>query len=1022
MRTSLLVGLVASVAFAALGCGSSSGKSTTPGFEGGVEKDTGVAHDAKAEADAKKPADASHDSADASAPRDAGDAGADAGADAGMDATTKSDAADAAGDGFDGNTTPALCTMTAPTATRGSAIALSPDGSHLVVVNRDVGTATVMSVTYDASTLPVLTQVAELTVGAEPWQVVIDACGANAYVVLRKDQKVVAINGVDTASPRVGFSAAVGSEPTSLALTPNNTVLYVSNWVDGTVTSIAPQTMAVTGTIDLNTTLATTGLLGPDVAGQVTDAGHGTTTNARAAIAHPRGIAVTNNGDGNDADETVYVTEWYAVRTAPESLTPKPTPTTASVSDTNWKGLLYTFPVSTEAGPQAPTTIDLPPVASTGFADANGNATGCFPNQVASLTLNGGFAYVSSTCASPAGPTGVFQKSACAVDVECVASNGSTVNAAPGSCVNGACMGACTQDSDCGVGSAAGACGAGGVCAPLASNAKTTTHPGLTIVDLSTGTAVTSTLDTRFATAADTANGVASSRMPLLPVDIDFKGGAAYVAAEGADALFQLTTSAGVVTKVGSTANDFIDLRTSADPAIRLPIGVAVSQTQAFAFVANDGDRNVEAVDLTAEAVAVGASGTDFRVLPSTALPTGAALSILDGKRAFTTGLGRWSLNGAAWGSCAACHVDGLSDNVTWYFARGPRQTVSLDGTFNKADSTDQRILNWSAVFDEIADFESNVRGISGGVGAIVSTLSTPPVNSDRVNLFNYTPNQQGLEGSSTDVANPASTTTGHSVLASVNWADIQNYVASIRSPRRPTNLVAADVTAGAALFSGAGNCVGCHSGGKWTISKVFYTPANTPNDSYPGAGPASLSLTSWASGLNGFPAALFPSVAATGQQDMRAGPPPTFEQLQCALRPVGTIEQNGATPGGVSPAMVNVQEVRQNMVTGAQGAGGVTVDDVSFGYNPPSLLGLQVGAPFFHAGNARSLEELFTGAVTMGPSIFAGHHASALAPTFAPSPTQIRQLVAFLLSIDGSTAPLPVPALSSSGGVLCHY
>ena len=303
-------------------------------------------------------------------------------------------------------------------------------------------------------------------------------------------------------------------------------------------------------------------------------------------------------------------------------------------------------------------------------------------------------------------------------------------------------------DATCGVGSAAGACNVagGGVCAALTSNAKTTTHPALTIVDLAAGVGTTTALDATFTTAADlTINpAVASTRMPLLPVDIDFKNNAfAYVAAEGADALFQADDHdrhdhEGRVSRQRLHRPPDVCRRDRpvADRRRRQP------RTQAFAFVANDGDRNVEAIDLNAQAVAVGPSGTDFRVLASSALPTAgsAQASELNGKRFFNTGLGRWSLNGAAWGSCGSCHVDGLSDNVTWYFARGPRQTVSLDGTFNSADPTDQRILNWTGIFDEVADFESNVRGISGGVGAIVSTVSSPPVNSDRINLFTHHP------------------------------------------------------------------------------------------------------------------------------------------------------------------------------------------------------------------------------------------------------------------------------------------
>jgi YVTN family beta-propeller protein len=911
------------------------------------------------------------------------------------------------------------CTTTATGQLRGSAIALTSDSSRLIAVNRDAGSVTVMSIDYTMPNDPALTEVAEISVGSatsQPWQVVIDGCDETAYVILRNAQQVVEINNLKT-TPTMGKSVQVGSEPTSLALTPNNTKLYVSNWVDGNISVIDPTSLAVTSTIDLNATIAATGFLGPDVAAA-----------PRPALAHPRGIAITNNGDGNDADETVYVTEWFAVRTAPEE------PGTPLTSDTNWKGLLYKVPV---AG-GAVATIDLPPVMNTGFNDAKGGTTGCFPNQVGSVTLeNEGtmaapsyFAYVSSTCASPAGPTGVFQKSSCVFDSQCILSNGSTALGAAGSCVNGACILSCTPgaagDASCGVGSAAGACGANGACAPLAANAKTTTHPGLTIVNLSTSTGVTTNLDASFTSTTLTMSKTASTRMPLLPTDVDFKPGFAYVASEGADALFRLTIANGAITAVGSTASsDFVDLHVGTPANFRLPIGIAISQdvTKPVAFVANDGTRTVTAVNLSVQAVSASATGE----VSASAVPAAgsAAASVLNGKRLFTTGLGRWSLNGAAWGSCAACHVDGLTDNVTWYFARGPRQTTSLDGTFGKhptAGTVDQRILNWTAVNDEIADFEGNVRGISGGVGAIVSTVSTPPANSDRIGLGPTAANsdipQQGLEGSSAALA-----LTGAAAV-STNWQDITNYVEQIRSPRAATASLfsASDITAGAALFASA-TCNGCHSGEKWTLSTVFYTPGNVPNDAFGSAASTSLSNTGWNKTLNGFPAALFPSSNATGKQDMRSGAPTAFEQIQCILRPVGTIvapAAAGGVPTGVSPmgAMgVNVWEVRQDMATGAQGSGNANAagNDFTQGFNIPSLLGLQVGAPYFHAGNARSLEELFN-------AMFVGHH-NALGAVFSPTPATVKQLVAYLLSIDGSATALALPAgPSAEGGDICHY
>jgi cytochrome c peroxidase len=97
-------------------------------------------------------------------------------------------------------------------------------------------------------------------------------------------------------------------------------------------------------------------------------------------------------------------------------------------------------------------------------------------------------------------------------------------------------------------------------------------------------------------------------------------------------------------------------------------------------------------------------------------------------------------------------------------------------------------------------------------------------------------------------------------------------------------------------------------------------------------------------------------------------------------------------------------------MVTPGQGA-----EDTGRGFNPPSLLGLSVGAPYFHAGNARTLEEAFG-------ATFVGHHQSPIAQIFNPTPAQIQQLVAFLLSIDESTLPIAIPAAGNRGGDICFH
>jgi hypothetical protein len=105
----------------------------------------------------------------------------------------------------------------------------------------------------------------------------------------------------------------------------------------------------------------------------------------------------------------------------------------------------------------------------------------------------------------------------------------------------------------------------------------------------------------------------------------------------------------------------------------------------------------------------------------------------------------------------------------------------------------------------------------------------------------------------------------------------------------------------------------------------------------------------------------------------------------------------------GVAPTGVQVREVRADMNTNAQGA---------TGFNPPALVGMMVGAPYLHAGNARTLEEAFS-------NTFAAHHQS-LAANFlvdgAGRNEQLRQIVAFVLSIDDSTTAIDVPRLPVAG------
>src|SRR5204863_7830232 len=134
-------------------------------------------------------------------------------------------------------------------------------------------------------------------------------------------------------------------------------------------------------------------------------------------------------------------------------------------------------------------------------------------------------------------------------------------------------------------------------------------------------------------------------------------------------------------------------------------------------FVSNFVSRSITAVDISSPTAPV-VIGTAL----SSALPVAGSIeeTAQVGAELFFTGRGpQGRMSSESWGGCIVCHPNGRSDNVTWMFDAGPRQTIPLDGTFNKANPADQRILNWSAVRDENQDFELNTRGVFGGRGLI---------------------------------------------------------------------------------------------------------------------------------------------------------------------------------------------------------------------------------------------------------------------------------------------------------------
>jgi YVTN family beta-propeller protein len=519
-------------------------------------------------------------------------------------------------------------------------------------------------------------------------------------------------------------------------------------------------------------------------------------------------------------------------------------------------------------------------------------------------------------------------------------------------------------------------------------NAVTNLFAGVSVIDIAraqedrgtTGSAALASLIN-----AQSSNDPNSSLLGV-PIAIDFvrSAGVAYVVSQSADVVQRIVYNAQDAAQpirlgLGSA---FAQINLRGDSVTKVPFGIVVAHAQPLAYVNNQVDRSVTVLDLNSQTV----SGTPIQSADKPVAGSPEA-RVLAGQKFFFTGTGRWATRGV--NSCGSCHPDGLSDNITWVFAAGPRQSTPLDGTFAKKDPNDQRVLNWTAIFDEMHDFELNTRGTAGGKGAITTKNTDPALDDQRIDIaagltlpgHSVATRNDFLSGSTKEVVK---------TLAKLpDWNEIEDYTKTIPANRAPKTLDAAAVARGRTLFEQA-NCHTCHGGPKWTVSRLGYTPSPEKN------GTATTTGITTPTGLRTetFSTKLPAPYTGTNNENLKVdierlagsvnvGP----ERIVCAVRNVGTFD----------PANL-VEKKADN--TQAQGAKG---------FNPPSLLGLATSAPYLHHGEVKTLLDLFT------PRYAAHHQAAAVnfligLPGSAEDVQKRADLIAFLLSIDDNTTPFVIP------------
>ncbi len=223
----------------------------------------------------------------------------------------------------------------------------------------------------------------------------------------------------------------------------------------------------------------------------------------------------------------------------------------------------------------------------------------------------------------------------------------------------------------------------------------------------------------------------------------------------------------------------------------RAPQGITLSPDGRTLFVQNFMDRTVGVYNVS--------SVIDGLETPPPTLGTLAAIaterltpSVLLGKQLFYDASDS-RVSFQQYLSCAACHHEGAEDGRVWDFTgmgEGLRNTISLRGR----SGTGHGPVHWTGNFDEIQDFENQIRSLSRGTGLLAA-------------------------------ANPHASLGAPNAGRSPDLDALAAYVSSLTvddaSPHRlASGALTAEAQTGKTIFA-AKNCASCHSGANFTNSAL---------------------------------------------------------------------------------------------------------------------------------------------------------------------------------------------------------
>ena len=735
------------------------------------------------------------------------------------------------------------------------------------------------------------------------------AFGGGAVWVVNPDDDSVSL--IDAATDTLARRIVVGDEPRSIALAINNDA-YVANAADNSVTIIN-----FGGSINNAAAVKTlsTGaepwdiVARPDgafvyVANSAQDTISVINTTTRQVVStfnlatsacnvgdtnrhfQPRGLAITGNG------QFLFVTRFLSFTNGGGK----------QAVDTGKEGLVCRLTITAGTGALGTATSISLPAQDTGFtANINNTptATSAYPNQLQSIVICGSGianekAYLPNVAASPTGPLRFN------VDTQAFVNTVGNLGATPTS------LGALN----------------------LHLGARDP-EPGQEKLFFANPWAMTCNNPTNPSTA--------------------------YVVSAGSDLLVKLNVGGGGALSftVDDDTTRYINLNNDANNALttgagagKNPLGIVVNELNTKLYVMNYLSRNVSVIDLASDSV--------IKTIQTTTLPpTGSQAEQLHvGAEMFFSSRGLFDegkvnrLSSEGWQNCASCHPGGLTDGVIWRFGAGPRKSVPLNGTWSPLNPDDQRVLNYSAIFDELEDFELNIRNVSGP-GPL--NAGPPPVlDPDHGLLIGDDGNANNAPGivnafalpnagrPQLNVTLPGSNTAWPALEALREWVRF-----AIRTPNGALTddegvtvanggLDQNDVNLGRRRFFQAG-CQKCHGGSKWTISNKDFTSPPAGGDIFTEAGAAGVAgaqfLDRFLSDINSFNLNVDGTNAIPGQPQIG-----------------GTEKANTANVADTDAAALTAIGIDHNN------------DGAGDGYNIPSLLGIWGLQPYYHNGACETL------------------------------------------------------------------